>query len=311
MTRPADAIPTRADHALYALVVCIWGSGWYGLTLQVQSGVPVLASISYRFILGAALLFIWCSLRRQSLRLSLRQHGLVAAQGVALFGANYYFFYNAAAYLASGLLSVVFSTVVIFNIVLGALFMGVRLKARVLGGALLGLAGITLVFWPEVTTLSLDDAGAVGMFYSLAGTVCAAIGMTLSAHNQSTGMKVMPGNAYGMLYGAIFCIVVTVLTGGTFPFVWTTAYVGSLVYLTVISSVIAFGAYLTLVGRIGTARASYASVLFPIMALTVSTVVEGYQWTPIAFAGVGLVLAGNVLVLVRRRPAVTPLAAEA
>lgn len=310
-TRPTPIAATRTDHMLYALVVCIWGTSWIGISIQVETGVPVLASIAYRFGIAAAVLILWCRLRGQSLSLTLGQHLRIAVQGGVLFGANYYFFYNAAAYLASGLLSVVFSTVVIFNIVLGALFLGARLEVRVVGGAALGLCGITLVFWPEVATLSLDDAGAVGMLYSLAGTLCAAVGMTLSAHNQASGLKVMPTNAFGMLYGGLLMAVIAVLTDTPFTFAWTLPYVGAMAYLSVISSVIAFGAYLTLLGRIGTARASYASVLFPILALAVSTAVEGYRWTPMAFSGVALVLAGNVLVLVRRRTVAQPLAVEA
>ncbi len=64
---------------------------------------------------------------------------------------------------------------------------------------------------------------------------------------------------------------------------------------------VAFGCYLTLLGRIGPARAAYATVLFPIIALMLSTAFEGYRWTVEAFAGVALVLSGNLLVLLPRR----------
>jgi len=82
-------------------------------------------------------------------------------------------------------------------------------------------------------------------------------------------------------------------------FEWTVSYVGSLLYLAIFASVLGFTFYLTLLGRIGADRAAYATVLFPIVALTLSTVFEGYEWTMLSLIGVVVVLAGNLLVLSR------------
>ncbi|MFA7428982.1 MAG: DMT family transporter [Rhodospirillaceae bacterium] len=297
-------VPGRfADAGLYALVVAIWGTSWIGLKLQVGADVAVLASVAYRFGVAGVLLVLWSLIRGHGLRLTRNQHLRVAVQGVFLFGINYLCFYGAAQHLTSGLLAVAFSTVVVINIILGALFLGVRLEARMVGGAALGLGGIGLVFWPEVSAVSINDSGLRGVVLALGGTLSAAIGMTLSAANQRAGLRVMPTNAFGMLYSAAVVMVVALVMGTPFTFAWTWAYAGGLAYLVVFSSIIAFSAYLTLLGRIGPARASYASVLFPILALAVSTVVEGYTWTPEAISGVVLVLLGNVLVLIRPRAA--------
>lgn len=305
MSAPPPAGPPGrfADAGLYALVVAIWGSSWIGLKLQVGADVAVLASVTYRFGLAGLLLVGLALLRRQSLLLSRAQHLRVAAQGIILFGVNYLCFYGAAQHLTSGLLAVAFSTVIVLNIILGALFLGLRLEARMTAGAVLGLGGIALVFWPEVSSLSLADSGLKGVLLALGGTACAAVGMTLSAANQKAGLKVIPTNAFGMLYGGAAVGAVAVVTGTPFSFAWTWSYAGGLAYLVVFSSVIAFTAYLTLLGRIGPARASYASVLFPVVALGISTVAEGYVWTPMAFGGVALVLMGNVLVLTKPKAA--------
>lgn len=300
MTPPTPDAPGRfANAGLYSLVVAIWGTSWIGLKLQVGADVAVLASVAYRFGLAGGLLVLWCLMRRHSLFMTRGQHLRVAVQGIILFGVNYLFFYNAAQYLTSGLLAVVFSTVVVLNIILGAVFLGLRLEARMVGGAALGLAGIAAVFWPEVSALSLADSGLRGVALAMGGALSAAVGMTLSAVNQKAGLRVMPTNAFGMLYGGAAVAVAAVVTGTPFGFAWTLPYAGGLAYLVVFSSIIGFGAYLTLLGRIGPARASYASVLFPILALAVSTAVEGYAWTPQALAGVALVLTGNILVLTR------------
>ncbi|MDH3338021.1 MAG: EamA family transporter, partial [Gammaproteobacteria bacterium] len=82
-----------------------------------------------------------------------------------------------------------------------------------------------------------------------------------------------------------------------FNFSLQPGYIISLAYLAVFGSAIAFGCYLALIRRIGSARAAYSSVLFPVVALAISTVVEGYRWTAIAALGIMLTLAGNWLIL--------------
>ena len=104
-------------------------------------------------------------------------------------------------------------------------------------------------------------------------------------------------NAYGMAYGALLMLIYVLLSGAQFTFEFTSAYVLSLLYLSIFGSIIAFGAYLTLVGRIGADRAAYATVLFPLVALVISSVFEDFIWTPKALVGVALVLLGNLLVV--------------
>jgi drug/metabolite transporter (DMT)-like permease len=311
---PTSSSPFSGDHLLYAMVVCIWGSSWIALGGQVGSGVPILASVAYRFGLAAVLLFAWCRWRGIRLRYRLRDHVGMALQGLVLFALNYVLFYSAAHTLTSGLIAVVFSTVILFNLALGVLFLGARLESRLVIGSVLGLAGVSLVFWPEVSALIAAPSGAdvafgdrlEGIGYALAGTACASVGMTLSARNQRAGLGVMATNAWGMGSAAAALLVIAVISGTTFSFAWTVPYVGGLLYLSIISSVIAFGAYLTLVGRIGPARASYASVLFPLIALGLSTLFENYHWTWQGAAGIVFVLAGNLLVLRRPTPQAIP-----
>ena len=83
-------------------------------------------------------------------------------------------------------------------------------------------------------------------------------------------------------------------------------YIGGGLWLAVFGSVLAFSAYLTLLGRIGASRAAYATVLFPPIALGISTLVEGYQWSWSALIGLPLVLVGIVLINQTRRPAAPP-----
>lgn len=289
------------NHALYAAVVVIWGTTWIALKYQVGVVAPEV-SVALRFLLAAALLMAWCGLRRLPLRFTRRQHLFMAAQGLGLFCLNYIPFYWAAQWVTSGLLAVAFSSVIVFNILLGAVFLGHKVEPRVALGALVGLAGIGLVFWPELRGVDLTSPAALGVVLALAGTVAASCGMMISSRNQKGGLPVVQTNAFGMLYGGLAtALYVTLAPGIHWSWDGRWEYAAALGYLALFGSVLAFGFYLTLLGRIGPARASYATVLFPVIALGISTLAEGYHWPPAAVAGMVLVVAGNVLVLARGR----------
>ena len=290
---------------LYLATVAIWGSSWLGIKLQLGV-VPPELSVLYRFIVASALLLGWCWLRGLNLRFAWRQHVAMAMVGVPLFSLNYVIFYVATAYLTSGLVAVTFSTILIMNIVFGALLIGSPIRPRVALGALFGLAGLSLVFWKDLAGFDTSSNGLIGLGLSLIATAFASLGNVASARNQRAGIPVLQGNAIGMAYGALCTLIVVLLRGTTLAFDPSPLYVGGVLYLAVVASIFGFGCYLTLLGRIGADRAAYTSVVFPLVALGLSTIFEGFVWTTPALAGVVLILAGNVIVLAkigRRSPA--------
>jgi drug/metabolite transporter (DMT)-like permease len=113
------------------------------------------------------------------------------------------------------------------------------------------------------------------------------------------GVSVVASTVWGMIYGTASLALFAVLRGQPFIIEPTLRYVGSLVYLACVASVVAFAACLRLLDRIGPARAGHTTVLIPVVALLISTVAEGYRWTPLALAGLALVLVGNWIVLAR------------
>ncbi|BDD85896.1 DMT family transporter [Desulfofustis limnaeus] len=292
------------NASFYLATVLIWGSTWIGIKLQLGVVEP-LVSVGYRFTLAAAILVLWCLARRLPMRFSLQEHGFIFLQGVLLFACNYLLFYIAELYIASGLAAVIFSTIVVMNICNGALFLKAPIDSRVVIGGAFGLIGIGLVFHRELAAFSLADEEVRGALICVAATFFASLGNIVSARNQKNGLPVIQSNAYGMAYGALVMLLSGLLAGTPFGFDPSVAYVGSLVYLALFGSVIAFGCYLSLIGAIGADRAAYSTLLFPLVALTISTIWEGYRWTLPATAGIGLILFGN-LFIIRRRPTALP-----
>ncbi len=281
---------------LYGATVLIWGSTWLAITYQLGEVAPLL-SVSYRFALAAILLVAYCVLRGKNMRFSRADHGFIFLQGACLFGFNYWLFYLTTEHLTSGLVAVTFSTVVFMNIVNGRLFLGRRVRPHVLLAALIGIIGIVMIFWPELAGYALHSDTVLALGTAAAATYCASLGNILSARNQARKLPVLQTNAFGMGYGALLMFLVALLSGTPVSFDWQPAYLGSLFFLSVFGSIIAFGCYLTLIGRLGADRAAYASLLFPVVALQLSVWFEGYQWSTLSLAGMALVVLGNLLIL--------------
>jgi drug/metabolite transporter (DMT)-like permease len=285
---------------LYVATVLIWGTTWIAITYQLEAAAPT-TSVALRFALASAILFVWCAIRRVPLRLTAQQHRRAAAQGACLFGTNLLLVYLAERSIASGVVSVIFTAIIPMNIVGSRLFFGSPIAPRTGFGAALGLAGVALVFLPELKAIHSVSASLTGLTYALLGTASASAGNLMSVRNQREGMPILQTNAYGMGYGATTVGLMGLVCGQSFHIAWSTPYFLSLAYLAVFGSVLAFGAYLTLIGRIGAGRAAYTGVLFPLVALAISTVWEHYHWTASALAGMACCVTGSILMNWRRK----------
>lgn len=287
------------NATLYLVTVLIWGSTWLAIKFQLGEVAPEL-SIAYRFGLAALILILFSLVRRLPMRFSLKTHGFFALQGLLLFSLNYILVYLAEGYLTSGLVAIIFSLIIVLNVFFGAIFLANPVRVQVVVGAVLGLIGLSLVFLPELSNLNLSSQKMVGMLLALISTVSASLGNVVSARNQRQKLPVIQTNAYGMLYGAIFMMVLALFRGAPLQFDTSPGYIVSLFYLAIFGSVIAFGSYLTLLGRIGLDRAAYVTVLFPVIALLLSTIFENLEWGIYQLLGVVLILAGNAVVLTKK-----------
>ena len=283
------------DIALYGFVVLGWSSSWLPLKWQVGTVAPEV-SLIWRFTLAGVLMFVLGWLTRRRLRLPLWGHGYAALMGVFLFSTNFALFYYASKTLASGLLAVVFASASLLNLFYSALVFRTRIRLLGFGAALMGFGGIVLLYWPEI---SGSRAALSAMGLCLLGTFSFCTGNMISTAAQRRDLPVIAATAWGMLYGAGFMAIISLLRGHEFTIEVSWEYIGGGLWLAVFSSVVAFSAYLTLLGRIGASRAAYATAVFPPFALGISTVVEGYQWTPFAFIGLPLVLLGIILINLR------------
>ena len=299
-----------SDVFLFFLSSFIWGTTWLAIKFQLGVVAPEV-SVAWRFALASLLLVAWCLLRGIPLRFPARDHGRLALLGFLLFGLNYVLVYRAEQHLASGLVAVIFSFLVFWNLIGARLFFGTPAPPAVALGAVLGVAGVALLFWPEVTSLHAGTAQLRGLTLALVATLFASAGNLYSQRLFSTGLAVASSIAFAMGYASLAVAGWCAVSGVPFTFDARPGYVLSLGYLALFGSVVAFMAFLTLLKRIGAGRSGYTAAVIPLIAMLASTAFEGYRWSAAPVAGMLLVVGGTVLVLRAKERVASPIGRSA
>lgn len=290
---------------LYFWVILIWGGTWLAIKYQDEGG-PISASIFYRMAASALILFIIAFISRRRMRFSPRDHVLMAGTGLCMFSANYVFLYWSEKYILSGFVALIFALTLPLNVVNSAIFNRRPLEKSMVLACVMGLAGIGTVFWSDIASFSWSSQSVRGALFALLAASLFSCGNVISDAAQLRGLPILQMEAYGLGYGTAIMLPVTLLTGG-FGFSMRPRYLESLAYLIILGSVIAFGAYMWIIGRLGAGRAGYVTVLFPMVALLLSTFFEHYAWTPRAVLGAALILIGSALaVAARAKPGPAP-----
>ncbi|MBO9667979.1 MAG: EamA family transporter [Bdellovibrio sp.] len=281
---------------LYTICTVIWGSTWLVITFQVDAASPI-ASVFWRFALGAVILMGYCGISRQPMTYSRKDHLLFFGQGIFLFSINYMLVYLSETMISSGIAAICSTVLLYFNMLGMRVYFKKPITGRVIAGSLLGGLGIGLIFLNELRNLDPNGKTILGLVIGLIATFSASTGNMISQKVYRKKIPVMITNAYGMFYGSLFTLLVGLVLQESFVIPMTARYLGSLAYLALFGSVIAFGAYLSLAGRIGAEKAAYTSVISPVIALALSSIYEDFKWTPYIVSGVALCLMGNALTL--------------
>ena len=276
----------------------IWASTWHVILYQLAE-VPALHAVAWRFALAALLMFAVAAWRRESWRLPASTHPWLALIGVVQFGLNYWGVYEAEHHIPSGLVAVLFSLMVFGNAASGAWFFGRPITRRFALAAAVGVAGVAMIFWPEVLATRGRPQAGLGLLLGLGAVLCACTGNAMTLKLSQRGVPLVPMLAWAMAYGAVGLVLAVAVSGeGGLQLGHSLAWWSSLLYLAAIGSVVPFLLYFRLAQREGPGRAALTSVLVPVIALAISATLEG--WQPHLLSGLGMALClGSVYVATR------------
>ena len=298
--------PRLSDRTLFWGPTLIWASTWHVILFQLDSKVPVLNSVAWRFALAALMLLVFALWRGDSMRLPLSAHLLMAATGIVQYSGNYWSVYEAERHIPSGLVAVLFSLMVFGNALSGRVFFGQAVSRRFLAAASGGVVGVMMIFWPEIATTGARPSAALGLGLGLLAVLCACVGNVLTLTLTRRRLSLVPILAWSMGYGAVFLVGLSLSTGQGLHFDWRAPYVLSLIYLAMFGSVTAFVLYFKLMLRQGVARAALTGVVIPVIALLISALFEGWQPTVLAVVGMAVCLSSLALAIRASRPSPVP-----
>ena len=302
-----DAPPPQSSRAAilvpFGIVTLIWGSTWLVIRDQIAV-VPPSWSVSYRFLIAGIAMAIYALIRGERFRLDARGWAFAAATALTQFCLNFNFVYRAEQFITSGLVAVVFALLLIPNAALARIFLGQRLGRQLVIGSSVAMAGVALLFLHEARSdPNGPGASIAGIGFTLLGIGSASIANVMQATKTAKRYPMGSMLAVAMLIGAVIDGALAWWLTGPPVFEARAGYVLGIVYLGVFASAIAFPLYFTVLRVIGPAKAAYSSVIVPVIAMLLSTLFEGYRWSPLAVGGAALAAMGLVVALTARRPA--------
>ena len=282
---------------LFIATLFCWSPTWYLIKFQLGYVDP-LVSVFYRFVAASLIIFIYLVIKRANLRFSFNHHIWFLFFGTCLYSINYVFFYTSNTYLVSAFPAIVFSTVVIMNILGEWFYFKKKPTLKTFIGVAIGMLGIIIIFNKEIFNFSLSNGTHIGLLLALLGTFCASTGNMVHQRNLNNNFPLIETIAFAMFYGSLITLFITQLNNTELLFEFTFRYISSLAYLSVFGSIFAFIFYLKLLERVGPGRAGYVGVVMPVIALLISTIFENLEWQLNLIAGLPILLVGAVLVII-------------
>ncbi len=289
LLRPATAIP-------FLLVALIWGSTWFIIKDQIST-VPPSWGVTYRFGIAAIAMAALAWFKAGSLAMNRSGHMVALALGLTQFCGNFNFVYRAEAHITSGVVAVMFGLLMVPNAVFGRIFLGIRVSWRFVAGTMVAIAGVVLLLAHEARLMPEGSSLPLGALLVIGGVLSASAANILQATGMARAQNLLVMLAWAMFYGTVIDAGIALAVTGPPVLPTELRFWAGVTYLALIGSVVTFPLYFKLIRELGPGRAAYNGVLVPVVAMLISTFLEGYRWSPLAAGGVVLALVGMVIVL--------------
>jgi len=281
----------------FILVTLIWSSTWIVIRDQLGN-VPASWSVCYRFALAGVAMMAFARMRGVSLRIGGAGMIFAGLLGTAQFVLNFNFVYRAEEHLTSGVVAVFYAMLLIPNSILAWIVFRQPVSRAFIAGSAVAMTGIAMMLVHEYRAASVaPDTILLGVGFSVIGLFSASAANVMQGMDIARRLPMVAMLAWAMLIGAGINALFAWVTTGPPVIEPRLTYLLGIGWLALAGSVVTFPLYFRLIQRLGAGRAAYTAVLIPVIAMLISTLVEGYRWTGLAAAGALLAVVGMVIAL--------------
>ncbi len=282
-------------YGLYAMLVLIWSSTWVAIKIGLEDCPPLLGA-GIRFAVAGLVLLVIAALQRRPLGTDWLLAGVLA---LAPFAFAYGLVYWGEQYVPSGLAAVLFGIMPLYTALLaGVLLPNEPLRAPLLLGVLIGIGGLSLAFLESVELGS--DKAAIGAAALALSPLGAAVG-SVSQKRRAAELDAVVLNGWAMLVGGLLLLLISALGENWGEAAWSAESVGSIVYLALFGSAVAFVTLTVLLRHISAQAVSFLTMLLPFGALVFGATLYDEPITARALAGAALVATGLLIAQRSRR----------
>lgn len=285
----------------FVVVSLIWGSTW--LVIRDQLGtVPSSWSVAYRFIVASAGMILLAVAMRQPLKIDRQMVGWTMLLGLLQFSMNFNFVYAAEHHITSGLVAVMFALLIVPNALLAKYWLGRQIGGAFMLGSAIASFGVALLMLQEYRAAPVGGTEVLlGLSLALCSVCTASVSNVLQVTPKIARYPTLTILAWSMLWGSLANALFAFIADGPPVIDTRLGYIGGVLYLSIIGSVVTFPLYFRLIRDIGPGKAAYTGVVIPVVAMVLSTIFEGYIWSPLALAGGGLAMIGLVVAMQARK----------
>lgn len=286
----------------FLIVSIVWGSTWFVIRDGIGT-VPGPWSVTYRFIVATIGMFALTAIMRQPLKIDRQMMRWTVLLGLLQFSLNFNFVYAAEHHITSGLVAVIFALLIVPNAILAKYWLGRVIDMNFITGSAIAGVGVGLLMLQEYRVAPVGGGEVLlGLSLTLCGVVSASISNVLQVVPKVARFPTVTILAWSMLWGTVYNAAFAFVVSGPPLVDPRPEYLGGVLYLAIIGSVLTFPLYFKLIRDIGPGKAAYTGVLTPIIAMMLSTAFEDYRWSYLAIAGAVLAMIG-LLVAMRQRKA--------
>jgi len=286
----------------FLIVALIWGSTWF-VILGQNDLAPTAWSVTWRFALATPAMFVTTLAMGRTLRIGRGGHWLALIVGLTQFCGNYNFVYRAEEHLTSGIVATMIGLMLVPNAILARVLLGQPITRRFAIGSAIALAGIALLLLHEAHDAPAGGNVVLGIVFAATAMLCASVSNVVQANDTGRALPMVSLLSWAMLYGTLIDGALAWVISGPPVFPTSAAYWLGTGYLAILGTVVTFPLYYTLIRQIGAGKAAYSGVAVVVIAMLISTLLEGYRWSPLAVAGAAFATVGLMVALSARRPA--------